>query len=66
MNTLAERIEFLLREHPDVTQKAVADACDIKPSSVSDWISGKTKHMRADVMLKCARFFKVYPDWLAM
>lgn len=65
MKTLAERINVALKGPPEVTQKALADACGIQPPSVSEWLSGRTKNMEGSNLLAAAKFLRVNPDWLA-
>ncbi|AEJ02196.1 helix-turn-helix domain protein [Nitrosomonas sp. Is79A3] len=65
MQTLAERLKIALKGPPEVTQKALADACGIQPPSVSEWLSGRTKNMEGANLLAAAKFLRVNPDWLA-
>lgn len=64
MSTLSERI-LLCLETPGKTQSGVARACGIKGSSVSAWISGKTKKIEGANLLRAADYFGVNPEWLA-
>lgn len=50
---------------PKVPGKDLADACGIKPPSVSDWLSGKTKSMDGHNLLAASEFLRVRPKWLA-
>jgi len=50
---------------PKVSQAALARACGVKPPSVTDWLSGRTKTLAGPNLLKAARFLGVSPDWLA-
>lgn len=50
---------------PRITQKALANACGIKSPSVSDWLSGRTKHIEGANLLAASKFLKVRPEWLA-
>ena len=65
MSTLSERLKIALAGPPRIKQKDLAASCGVKPSSVSDWLSGKTKNMEGSHLLAAARFLKVNPDWLA-
>lgn len=49
----------------NMTAADLARACQVKPPSVSAWLSGDTKSLRADVLLKAARALDVEPEWLA-
>ncbi|EIK96083.1 putative phage repressor [Pseudomonas sp. M47T1] len=50
---------------PKTTQAALARACGIKPPSVNDWLSGKTKTIEGENLLNAAEALKVIPMWLA-
>jgi phage repressor protein C with HTH and peptisase S24 domain len=63
--TLKERLEVAMRLKPDVTAADIARACGIKPPSVSDWLSGKTKSIKGDNLIATARLFGVRPEWLS-
>lgn len=63
--TLKERLEAAMRLRPDVTAADIARACGIKPPSVSDWLSGKTKSIKGDNLLATAKLFGVRPEWLS-
>lgn len=65
MSTLQERITKLLAGPPKVSQASLARACGIKPPSVHDWMSGKTKSIEGENLLRAAAFLKVSPYWLA-
>lgn len=65
MSTLQERIKKLLAGPPKISQAALARACGIKPPSVNDWVSGKTKSIEGENLLRAAAFLKVSPLWLA-
>jgi phage repressor protein C with HTH and peptisase S24 domain len=63
MSTLAERIRECLRES-GAKQAQLARIALVKPSSVSDWLSGETKTLSTDPAIKLSRFFGVNIDWL--
>lgn len=65
MSTFQERIAELLAGPPKISQAALARACGIKPPSVNDWVSGKTKSIEGENLLRAAAFLKVSPLWLA-
>lgn len=65
MSTFQERIAELLAGPPKISQAALARACGIKPPSVHDWVSGKTKSIEGENLLRAAAFLKVSPLWLA-
>lgn len=65
MRTLSERLTALLSETPDLTAAGLAKACGIRPPSVSDWLSGKTKSIRSEHLHAAARYLGVDAEWLA-
>lgn len=65
MSTLQERLRQVMAGPPKISQAALARACGIKPPSVNDWISGKTKTIEGQNLLNAAEFLKVTPMWLA-
>ena len=66
MNTLAERLQFLIKNSPvKITKADMARACSIKPSSIQDWFNGRTKNLEGSNLLKTADLFKCSPIWLA-
>lgn len=65
MNTLAERIKIVSAGKPRGWQAELARFCKIRPPSVADWVSGKTKTLDGENLLRAAEFFKCNPIWLA-
>ncbi|UXA38085.1 XRE family transcriptional regulator [Pseudomonas juntendi] len=65
MSTLQERLRQAMDGPPRVSQAALARACGIKPPSVNDWLSGKTKTIEGRNLLLAAEFLGVAPKWLA-
>ncbi|HCN47056.1 MAG TPA: peptidase [Pseudomonas sp.] len=65
MSTLQERLRQIMVGPPKISQAALARACGIKPPSVNDWLSGKTKTIEGQNLLLAAEFLKVTPMWLA-
>lgn len=65
MSTLQERLRLIMAGPPKISQAALARACGIKPPSVNDWISGKTKTIEGQNLLLAAEFLGVVPKWLA-
>ncbi len=61
---LRERIAEALAAR-NMTAADLARACDVRPPSVSAWLSGDTKSLRAEVLLKASRALGVSPEWLA-
>lgn len=64
-NTLGERLKLALDGPPKLSQAALARACGVKPPSVNDWITGKTKTIEGANLLNAAAFLNVAPRWLA-
>lgn len=65
MSTLQDRLRQIMAGPPKVSQAALARACGIKPPSVNDWLSGKTKTIEGQNLLLAAEFLGVAPKWLA-
>jgi transcriptional regulator with XRE-family HTH domain len=66
--TLAQRLTtaMLLADRPKVKQTELAAICGVKPPSVNDWLTGKSKRMDGVHLIKAAEFLGVRPKWLAM
>lgn len=62
---LSERLKLVMDGPPKVGGTALADACGVKPPSVSDWLSGKSKTMEGSNLVTAAEFLKVRAKWLA-
>ena len=63
MKTLSDRMRYAL-DQSGKTQSALAKACGISVVSVNDWLSGKTKSLKASTALKAAFCLKVDVAWL--
>lgn len=63
-STLAERLREALDGPPKLTASALARACNIKPPSVSDWLSGRSRSMDGGNLIDAADFLNVRPKWL--
>lgn len=64
MNTLAERLSYILKERG----KSAADlarATGKTESAVSQWLSGETKSMRSDSLMAACALLSCSPQWLA-
>lgn len=73
MRTLAERITYALKlatdaalaaGQPAPTQAALARACEVKSSSVSNWFTGETKSLKGDSLLLAAAYLGCDALWL--
>lgn len=62
MSALSERIKLLMASGVTVTE--MANIADVKPPSVSDWINGKTKSLKAGPALRISKHFDVNQLWL--
>ena len=64
--TLAERLKYAMEVLPPKKIKGVelARAVGVKPPSVSDWLSGKSKNMDGPNLVRAAKFLKVNSTWL--
>lgn len=66
MKTLSERLKYAMEVLPPKKIKGVelARAVGVKPPSVSDWLSGKSKTMEGPNLIRAAKFLKVNSTWL--
>ena len=64
MSTLADRLTLAM-EKTGISQAELARACGVKPPSVSGWLSGKSKFLRGENLLKAAAALRVSQAWLA-
>ena len=64
MTSLSERIKFRLRTL-NKTQAGLCRYCKVKAPSVSKWLSGMTKTLKGENLLRAAEFLECDPDWLA-
>jgi transcriptional regulator with XRE-family HTH domain len=65
MTTLSERLQIALNRDQSLSQAGLAKACGVKPPSVSDWLSGKTKKIEGANLLMAAQYLSVDAWWLA-
>jgi transcriptional regulator with XRE-family HTH domain len=65
MGTFTERINQAL-DASGQTQTALARASRVSKPSVNDWLSGKTKALKAETLVLAAEFLHVRPRWLAL
>lgn len=63
--SLSDRFKSISAEMPRGWQSKLAKKCGVKPPSVNDWLSGKTKNLEGTHLNKAADFFGVSPEWLA-
>jgi transcriptional regulator with XRE-family HTH domain len=62
---LSDRMREAMAGPPKVSQAALARACSVKPPSVNDWLSGKTKTIEGANLLAAAAHLNVNALWLA-
>ncbi len=63
--TLEKRLRLAMAGPPAIKPAALARACGIKQPSVSDWLSGRTKHLEGANLLSAAAYLNVTPEWLS-
>lgn len=61
---LSDRIKIAMHE-AGMSQADLARAVGLKPPSVNGWLSGKSRFLRGENLLKAARALNVSQDWLA-
>lgn len=64
MKTLIERTSYLL-ELVGNSQTELAKIAGVKPPSVNDWLSGKTKSIQIEPATKLGKHFKLNPMWIS-
>lgn len=69
MNTFPERLKYAveLRERElgeSILKKDLAAAAKVSPSAVTWWYQGKTHDLKADSILRVAKFLCVRVEWL--
>ena len=64
MSTLSERINKAMLD-VGISQSDLATACKIKSPSVNDWLSGKTKSLKASTATRAAAALGVSVEWLS-
>lgn len=62
---LKDRLRMAMEGPPRVKQAALARACKVKPPSVNDWLSGKTKEIGGGNLLRASEFLNVNAVWLS-
>lgn len=65
MSTLKQRFELLRTLCPDITNADLARAAGVKPPSVTDWFSGKTKSLKGTPAAKVAALYGADVVWLS-
>lgn len=63
-STLASRIRDALEKREGANQSALAKACNVSRATVTDWLNGDIKELKADSLLRAAGFLGVRPEWL--
>lgn len=63
MKTWNERLKLALKES-GVSQQELATAARVKPASVSDWVSGKTKNMKHEYVDPVCKRLGITEKWL--
>ena len=64
MSSLADRIKQRL-DDVGLTAAELARACKVKPPSVWAWLSGDTKTIKGENLLRAAQALQCSPHWLA-
>ncbi len=62
---LQDRLLLAMRSGGRKSQAGLARACGIKPPSVNDWFTGKTKSIDGKYLTSAARYLGVDPHWLS-
>jgi transcriptional regulator with XRE-family HTH domain len=72
LSTLQSRIadafehrKSLTPTHGKPSKAGLAKAAKITAASISQWFDGSTKNIKADALLRAAKYLGVSPSWLA-
>lgn len=65
MSNLAARLAKAMTLDPNMTQVKLAKVCRVRQPSVNDWLSGKSKSMGGEALVRAAEALGVSPKWLA-
>lgn len=63
--SLSNRLKTLFTLNPDKSQADLARFANVRPPSVNDWVSGKTKKMSGPALMSVSIYFGVDAMWLA-
>jgi transcriptional regulator with XRE-family HTH domain len=63
--TMRERLAAAMDGPPPTSQAALARAVGISQPTVNNWLSGQTKTIRGDLLVRVAAQLDVRPEWLA-
>jgi transcriptional regulator with XRE-family HTH domain len=67
MELLKDRLRWAMdNAGQKVTQAALAKVCKVTPTSVNDWLSGKSKSIKGAPLLAASRYLNVNPEWLSI
>lgn len=61
--TLRDRLELAL-DQAGATKADLARAVKVSRATVSDWLSGEIREIKAQKLIRAARFLRVRPEWL--
>lgn len=61
---LSDRLKLAMN-HAGISQAELSRACGVKPPSVHGWLSGKSKFLRGENLLRAAAVLGVSQEWLA-
>lgn len=64
MRTLSERVRLALDES-GMNRSALAEAARVSRASVTDWLNGETKALKAEPLVRAAHALRVSALWLA-
>lgn len=64
MNTLSDRLAFVMRKK-NIKQADLMRATGASRPAIHNWLSGSTKNLKGEYLVKTATYLKVNTDWLA-
>lgn len=64
MKTFAERLQFAMDSRGVRFRTEIAKAAGVSPSAVTQWFKGDSKTLKADNVVRLAKFLRVRLEWL--
>ena len=64
MTTIKDRIKVTLATS-GIKKSELARRCGVTPGAVTQWLTGDTKSLKGDTLLKIATALNVSPQWLS-
>ncbi|KVU10684.1 hypothetical protein WK62_05315 [Burkholderia ubonensis] len=66
MTTLSERVQLILKEHPDLDQPELGRIAGVTKGTVNQWLDGKIKSMKLEYAARIQRRLGYSAIWLVL